>query len=476
MGAVPRWSCGARPASASRRCSTTPRRRRAICTSSGPRGSRRRPTCPSPHCTACWRRSSPSWTAYRRRRPTRCRSRSASPTAHRPISSWSAWLRCPCWPASRHGRPTLICVDDAHWLDADSLGVLGFVGRRVQAEGIALLVAARPGDLTALAGLPVIEVVGLDQASALELLRSVVHGDVDALVGSHVVAATGGNPLALSDLGRELTSQQLAGGTPVPEPLPVGQNLQAHYLREVHRAPADDAIVVARRCGRAVRRPRLRVRRRPGAGHRARGGHPGRAGPDRHRGLRGWVPAPTRAVGDLRGDDERSRGDASTARSPPSPTGPATRIVASDTSPRACTGPDEAVAADLERAADRARRRGGLAAGAELLVRAAELTPDETVRAQRLLAAAEDAFAAGAALKARSLVERDRSDPARRRRARPDPDAHRRSRTHARRPGQLRSGPARLPPRRDPCCGARIRRSPATRCCGPASTPSAPST
>ena len=137
-------------------------------------------------------------------------------------------------------RPLLLCVDDAHWLDGESLGVLGFVGRRVQAEGVAVIFAVRAsaGDVTALDGVPTLDIAGLDQASALELLRSVVQGDVDALVGSQVVEATAGNPLALTDLGRQLTAQQLAGGTPIPEPLPIGQHLEAHYRGEARGLPA----------------------------------------------------------------------------------------------------------------------------------------------------------------------------------------------------------------------------------------------
>ena len=83
-------------------------------------------------------------------------------------------------------RPLLLCVDDAHWLDGESLGALGFVGRRVHAEGIAVIFAVRAsaGDVTALDGVPTLDIAGLDQASALELPRSVVRSDVDALVAA----------------------------------------------------------------------------------------------------------------------------------------------------------------------------------------------------------------------------------------------------------------------------------------------------
>jgi AAA ATPase domain len=108
-------------------------------------------------------------------------------------------------------QPLLCLVDDHQWLDSASAQALGFVARRLAADPVGLVLAARE-PVAQLAGLPELTVEGLPENDARALLDSVLAGPLDARVRDQVVAETRGNPLALVELPRGLTPAQLAGG------------------------------------------------------------------------------------------------------------------------------------------------------------------------------------------------------------------------------------------------------------------------
>src|SRR3954468_11336307 len=127
--------------------------------------------------------------------------------------------------ATAEERPLLCLVDDAQWLDAASVQALGFVARRLLAESIAMVFAVRaPSEERELAGLPEIALDGLDDDDARALLESVLPGRLDEGVRDRIVAETRGNPLALLELPRGMTAEELAGGVGVP----AGGALPAH--------------------------------------------------------------------------------------------------------------------------------------------------------------------------------------------------------------------------------------------------------
>ena len=117
-------------------------------------------------------------------------------------------------------HPLVCLVDDEQWLDHASAQVLGFVARRLAAESVGLVFAARvPGE--ELAGLPELVVEGLQEADARALLDASLTGPLDARVRDRIVAETRGNPLALLELPRGLPPAELAGGFALPDALPL---------------------------------------------------------------------------------------------------------------------------------------------------------------------------------------------------------------------------------------------------------------
>src|SRR5262245_29695960 len=137
-------------------------------------------------------------------------------------------------------RPVLCLVDDAQWLDAASAQVLGFVARRLLAESVAVVFAVRePTDERDLAGLPAMALAGLDDENSRALLTTVIPGRIDERVRDRIVAETRGNPLALLELPRGLSTAQLAGGFGLPELVPLSGRIEESFLRRLDELPPE---------------------------------------------------------------------------------------------------------------------------------------------------------------------------------------------------------------------------------------------
>nr|WP_074259467.1 helix-turn-helix transcriptional regulator [Agromyces cerinus] len=317
--------------------------------------------------------------------------------------------------AASAARPLLCVVDDVHLVDHESLDVLAFVARRLEAESISLLLGTRPDarvDLSA-AGVPRLRLEGLDTLSAVELLTRSASDPVDPLLAVQIAEETGGNPLALIDLRRDFTAHQLVGSSMAPVPVPVGIRLETHYLRHVEALPRETQlwllVVAAESTGdAALIGGAAALLGLPAdaatAAERARLASVHDTVAFRHQLVRAAV-----YNGMPDADRRRVHRALRTVAS-----GMGRHEIAVWHSAAATRGTDEAVALELQRAADMAGGRGGTASRARLLARAADLTPDGSDRCSRLLAAAEAAAGAGAAQLALELLERvdaERADP-----------------------------------------------------------------
>jgi DNA-binding CsgD family transcriptional regulator len=306
-------------------------------------------------------------------------------------------------------QPLLCLIGQARWLDACSADTLVFVARRLQTDRLVLLFAARDGEARTFqaAGLPELHLGGLDPGAAGALLDAQVGtGTLAPRVRDRLLAETSGNPLALLELPATLSSQQLAGSEPLPQRLPLSARLQQVFLERVRQLPqetqtlllvaaAEDtgqlATILAAASGLGVDKEALEPAEQAGLVH-VTGSQLGfrhplvRSAIYQHATVFGRQAAHRALVEVLQGAQQADRR--------------AWHLAA------ATRGPDEPVARRLEASADRARRRGGPAAAAAALERAADLTVEEAARARRLVAAAESLWEAGHTTQAQVLLDR----------------------------------------------------------------------
>jgi DNA-binding CsgD family transcriptional regulator len=323
--------------------------------------------------------------------------------------------------AAAEHEPLLVAVDDAHWLDRPSADALRFAARRLLADRVAVVVATRLGEGAAfeLPGAEELSLAPLDLEATRALLEQTIGSAVPDAVVAVAHTATDGNPLALLELPGALTPEQLAGRERLEEPLPVGTTVERAFagrlellpeptrrgllvlaLATVDRVEAVASALSALGLEAGSLEPAEDVRLIEIDEGRVSFRHPlvrsvlthAASGSDRRAAHRALAEASTGVA-----DAERRAWHLAGA----------------------ALGPDEATAAALAEAGARARERSGFGPASAALERAARLTLDESLRLERIAAAAECAWLAGAT--ERSVVLLDEalgSDPGPRQRAR----------------------------------------------------------
>ena len=291
-------------------------------------------------------------------------------------------------------RPLICVVDDEQWLDRASAQVLAFVARRVEAESVGLVFAARVAS-DELAGLPELVVEGLREDEARALLDSVLTGPLDARVRDQIVSETRGNPLALLELPLGVTPAELAGGFGLPGAVPLAGRIEESFRRRLDALPAETRRLLQLAAADPVGDPVLVWRAAERLAIGAEAATPAVEAGLIEFGVRVLFRHPLVRSVAYRSASVQERQDVH-------------RAIAEVTDPEidpdrrawhrahAAAGPDEDVASELERSGDRAQARGGLAATAAFLERAAMLTPEPGRRARRLLGAAKAKRDAGA--------------------------------------------------------------------------------
>jgi DNA-binding CsgD family transcriptional regulator len=288
-------------------------------------------------------------------------------------------------------RPLVCLVDDEQWLDRASVQALGFAARRLAADPVGLVFAVRvPGG--ELAGLPQLAVEGLPEEDARALLAAALAGPLDARVRDLIVAETRGNPLALLELARGLSPAELAGGFGLPGAGTLPGRIEDSFGRQLDGLPEQTRRLLAVAAADPSGDPLLVWRAAGRLGIAAGAGRATAGLVEFGARVRFRHPLVRSAAYRSAPAQQRQQVHAALAEATDPAADPDRRAWHRA---QAAPGPDEDVAAELERSAGRAQRRGGLAAAAAFLERAALLTPEPGRRARRLLAAARGKRDAG---------------------------------------------------------------------------------
>jgi DNA-binding CsgD family transcriptional regulator len=293
----------------------------------------------------------------------------------------------------------LCLIDDAHWLDDASATVLLFVARRLEAERVVVMFAARDdsegGPGFRAEGLPELRLAGLDRETAAALVEKRAGTSVSGEVCDRLVEGTAGNPLALLELSSVLTPGQLSGSEPLPARLPLSRDVERVFAERTGWLPEQTrtALLVAA----AEETGRLATVIAAAAALGAAGealDEAERAGlvSVRDDVLEFRHPLIRAAVYQAAAASERRRAHRALARVLESG-GDADRRAWHLAA--AAVGPDEDVVRALEDTAERARGRGGFEAACAALERAAELSAAPAARCRLLVSAAHNAWLVG---------------------------------------------------------------------------------
>src|SRR3954451_6000317 len=303
-------------------------------------------------------------------------------------------------------RPLLCLVDDAHWLDAATSQVFGFVARRLRAESVALVLTVRePSDEPELSDLPELSMTGLQDDDARALLSSVIPGRLDDRVRDRLIAETRGNPLALVELPRGRSIGELAGGFAPPGAGTLPSQIEDHFRQRMAALPEATQRLMLLAAADPVGDATLLWRAAASLGVERQAAEPAAAEQLLEIGAQVRFRHPLVRSAAYRAATLTER--RAVHRALAAATDPETDLDRQAWHrAHAAIAPDEEVAGELIESASRAQGRGGIAAAAAFLERALTFTPAPGQRASRALTAAQmkleagDLSAAGALLAA----------------------------------------------------------------------------
>jgi DNA-binding CsgD family transcriptional regulator len=296
--------------------------------------------------------------------------------------------------AATRQHPLLCLVDDAHWLDDATAKVLGFLARRIASEPVAMVLAARPG--SDLDSLPGVDVERLSDADARALLSAGIQAPLDQRVRDRVLAEARGNPLALLELPK-------AGGFALPSTSSVPSRIELSFQVRLTDVPARVRLLLTVASADPTGDPALLWRAARQLGVDVTTGASAEATGLVELGTRVRFCHPLARSAVYRAATAEHRHQAH-------------RVLAEVTDPltdpdrrawhrsQSGTGPDDDIAAELTESASRAKARGGAAAAAAFLERAAALSLDPGKRVERTLAAVQAKLDAGAVDAAADLL------------------------------------------------------------------------